>query len=487
MILILLLIPLLTIVAILFNKRKAAPIAAVGSALQLLYAVALTWMYLKHGKIFAGSLSWFTPLNINFAYDLDGVSMVMILLTALVVFAGTMVSLRLKDGGREFFVLLMLLSLGAYGYFVSTDLFALFFFLELAIVPKYLLIGIFGSGNKERNAMKLALMLSFGSALVFIGIIAFVFMSFLQTGVLSWNMADLAAVHLPLWSQSILFLLLFTGFGIFTAMFPFHSWAPDGHSSAPTAASMFLAGVSMKLGGYGCLRVATVLLPDAAVHLSWIFVLLGVAGVLYGAFATLKQSDIKYMNAFSSVSHCGFVIMGIAMLTPVAIKGALLQMVSHGLMTALFFAAIGMMYTRTHTRDMDALSGILQKAPFLGSVLMLVGFCSLGLPGMSGFVAEMTVFVGSWDRIGVGYKIATILACSSIVITAVYILRAVGKVVWGAVTSESVASIKDLRWDEKCACIILLLAIFFIGLAPFWVGRLIDTDCAQMASVFMFN
>lgn len=487
MILILLLIPLLTLGVILFNKKKAAPIAAVGSAVQLLFVIALTALYLKNGKIYSGTLTWFEPLKIQFAYALDGVSMVMILLTALVVFAGVMVSLKQSEGGREFFVLLMLLSLGAYGYFVSTDLFALFFFLELAIVPKYLLIGLFGSGEKEKNAMKLALMLSLGSAMVFVGMIAMVYMAYMQTGVLSWDMAYLATVHLPVWAQTFLFFILFTGFGIFTAMFPFHSWAPDGHSSAPTAASMFLAGVSMKLGGYGCLRVATVLLPEAAVQWSWIFVLLGVAGVLYGAFATLRQTDIKYMNAFSSVSHCGFVIMGIAMLTPVAIKGAVLQMVSHGLMTALFFAAIGMMYSRTHTREMDALSGILQKAPFLGSVLMLVGFCSLGLPGMSGFVSEMTVFVGSWARVGLGYKIATILACASIVITAVYILRAVGKVVWGAVKTEHVASIKDIRWDEKCACIILLLAIFFIGLAPFWVGRLIDADCAQMASVFMLK
>lgn len=466
--------PLVTLALILFKKRWAAPIAAIGSGLQLIFVCVLSWIYLTRTQNLSVSLPWFEPLNINLAFSLDGIGLLMCVLTALVVFGGVWVSLRMDSRKREFFVLMMLLSIGAYGFFLTSDLFVLFFFLELAIVPKYLLIGMYGSGAKEKNAMKLALMLSAGSAMVFIGIIALVYTSFLQTGVLTWDMETLQQTHLSLGTQSVLYFLLFTGFGIFTAMFPFHSWAPDGHSSAPTAASMFLAGVSMKLGGFGCLRVATMLLPEAAAQWSWVFIILGVAGIMYGAFATLRQNDIKYMNAFSSVSHCGFVVLGIAMLTPVAMKGAVLQMVSHGLMTALFFGAIGMMYTRTHTRDMDALGGVLQKAPFLGSVMMIVGLCSLGLPGMSGFVAEMTVFVGSWQRAGLGYRIATILACASIVITAVYILRAIGRVVWGAVKDHHVSEMSDLRWDEKIASVVLILAILCVGLAPMIVDKFFE-------------
>ncbi len=192
----------------------------------------------------------------------------------------------------------------------------------------------------------------------------------------------------------ICFPLLFVGFGVFGALFPFHTWVPDGHSSAPTAGSMFLAGISMKLGGYGCLRVATYLMPEGAKEYSNIIIVLSTIAILYGAFATMMQKDLKYINAYSSVSHCGFVLLGIGMLTKTAMTGAVMQMVSHGLMTALFFAVIGMIYERTHTRQVNEMGGLLKVMPFITTVLFIVGLCSLGLPGLSGFVAEMTVFMG---------------------------------------------------------------------------------------------
>lgn len=486
----LLIIPFLTLLALLLQKgsRNMWLTSAIGSGVQMLFTFYLTYLFVNargvgdsSALLFTQSYDWFGPLDIRFSFGIDGISLVMILLTSLVVFTGSLVSKAIRDQEKEFYVLLTLLALGAYGFFISTDLFMLFFFLELAVVPKFLLIGIWGSGRKEDNAMKLALMLMAGSMLVFIGIVGLYFFVGWQTGHYTWNIQEIAQATLPLIQQRVLYLTLFIGFGVFTAMFPFHSWAPDGHSSAPTAASMFLAGVSMKLGGYGCLRVATYLLPDAARELSWIFVILASAAILYGALVTLRQKDMKYMNAFSSISHTGFVLLGIAMLTRASIMGAVMQMVSHGVMTALFFAVIGMIYQRTHTRQMDEMSGVLKQSPFIGSLFIIVGLCSLGLPGMSGFVSEMTLLVGSWERTGLFYRVATILACTSIVITAVYILRAIGKVVWGEVHHRTVAGISDATTSERLVGVLLVAAIFFIGSFPFWITQLLDADSLEIA------
>jgi NADH-quinone oxidoreductase subunit M len=487
--LILLLIPLITALAILFTRRDNVIkiIALVGSVLQLFYSIWLTIFYISYRAagikglmLFEKSAEWFAPLHIYFRVGVDGISLAMVLLTAIVVVGGILVSWKIQKQVKEFFFLILFLSLGAYGFFITTDLFAMFFFLELAIVPKYLLIGIWGSGKKEYSAMKLVLMLMGGSALVFLGILG-LYLSSGWFGVApTWDLHQLANLKIPIEIQRVLYLLIFTGFGVFTALFPFHTWAPDGHSSAPTAASMFLAGISMKLGGYGCLRVATYLLPDAAKELSWIFIILASIAIIYGAFATMMQKDLKYMNAYSSVSHCGFVILGIAMLTKVAIMGAVMQMVSHGIMTALFFAAIGMIYDRTHTRIAGELGGMLKHIPFISSAFIIAGLCSLGLPGFSGFVSEMTVFVGSWERSGIFYKTATILACASIVVTAVYILRAIGLAIWGTVTNKEYSELKDATWSEKAAAILLVAGIVFIGLFPFWLINLIGNDSSHI-------
>jgi len=268
--------------------------------------------------------------------------------------------------------------------------------------------------------------------------------------------------------------LLFLGFGVFTALFPVHTWVPDGHSSAPTAGSMFLAGISMKLGGYGCLRVATWLLPEGARQYGDLIVVLSAIAILYGAFATMMQRDLKYINAYSSVSHVGFSLLGIGMLTHTAITGALLQMVSHGLRTALFFAVIGMVYDRTHTRMVNEMGGLLKVMPFIGTVFFLVGLCSLGLPGFSGFVAEMTVFMGSWQHDELFYRVATIASCASIVVTAVYILRAAGKSIMGPMADEHHLTLSDAAWNEKLAAVVLLTGIVIIGIAPFWLNTLLE-------------
>lgn len=481
----LIILPIVTILGIIAAKKEIhiKSIALIGSSLQLILSVILTALYVQMrgtGAIapylFQSSYVWFEPLKIYFTSGIDGISLVMILMTALVVLAGVLVSWKINTQVKEFFFLLILLSLSAYGFFMTTNLFAMFFFLELAVIPKFLLIGMWGSGRKEYSSMKLALMLMAGSALVFLGMIGL----FYETGMQSWDIQDIVKLHIPVATQRVLYLLLFVGFGVFTAMFPFHTWAPDGHSSAPTAASMFLAGISMKLGGYGCLRVATYLLPDAAQELSWIFIILAAIAIIYGAFATMMQKDLKYMNAYSSVSHVGFIILGIAMLTKVAFTGAVMQMVSHGIMTALFFAAIGMIYDRAHTRQADELGGMLKQIPFIGAAFIISGLTSLGLPGFSGFVSEMTVFIGSWERVGIFYRVATILAAASIVVTAVYILRAIGFAIWGTVTNKEFLKLKDATWSERTATVILVLGILLIGFAPFLFVRLIDMDTATI-------
>jgi NADH-quinone oxidoreductase subunit M len=454
------------------NAAQARMTALTGAVLQLLLVgkLMLEYVSVAPGEFaFVQRLAWFPSLHIDYSVGVDGIAVAMIALTSMVVLAGVLVSWNVSKMSREFFLLLMLLSAGAYGFFVSMDLFLQFFFLELAVIPKYLLIGIWGSGRKEYSANKLALMLMGGSALVFVGLLGVYFRS--ATSV-SFDWMTASGSVMPVKDQLFFFPFLFIGFGVFTALFPFHTWVPDGHSSAPTAASMFLAGISMKLGGYGCLRVAMYLMPEAAQYYSlWIIVLATIA-VFYGAFATMMQTDLKYINAYSSVSHCGFVLLGIGMMTRSSIQGAVLQMVSHGLMTALFFAAIGMLYERTHTRKVAELGGVMKSMPFVSALFFLAGLCSLGLPGLSGFVSEMTVFVGAWERAETVYRVLTVLSCMSIVVTAVYILRALGKAIMGAPDSHAL-HFSDAAWNERAASFVLMAGILVIGITPFLLNDLI--------------
>lgn len=477
----LIILPLVTAIGVLFCKgiKQIRNVSLTGASLQMIFAFSLLIQYWKERAagnqsqmLFQEDDTWYAPLNIHYHIGVDGISISMILLTAFVVIAGVLVSWTMEKLTKEFFFLLLFLSVGAYGFFISLDLFTMFFFLEVAVIPKFLLIGIWGSGKKEYSAMKLALMLMGGTALVFVGLMGLYFNTNTANGSHTFDLLQIAQMHIRVEAQKLFFPFAFVGFGIFTAIFPFHTWVPDGHSSAPTAASMFLAGISMKLGGYGCLRVATFLMPDAAHIYAPVIVALATIAIIYGAFATMMQTDLKYINAYSSVSHCGFVLLGIGMLTRTSINGAVLQMVSHGLMTALFFAAIGMIYTRTHTRVVAQLGGLLKVTPFISTVFVIAGLCSLGLPGLSGFVAEVTVFMGSWQNPDKLYRLATILACASIVVTAVYILRAAGKTVMGPI-SNAYEKLTDAKWNEIIAAGLLIIAIVSIGVAPFWLNDLI--------------
>ena len=324
-----------------------------------------------------------------------------------------------------------------------------------------------------------------GSALLLVGILGIYFHSAPEGGQLSMNILEISKHTIPMSAQYLFFPLTFVGFGVLGAMFPFHTWSPDGHASAPTAVSMLHAGVLMKLGGYGCFRVAIFLMPEAANELAWIFLTLTGISVVYGAFSAIKQTDLKYINAYSSVSHCGLVLFAILMLNQTAMTGAVLQMLSHGLMTALFFALIGMIYGRTHTRDVREMGGLMKVMPFLSVCFVIAGLASLGLPGLSGFVAEMTVFVGSFEHTDTFHRVFTIVACSSIVITAVYILRMVGKVFYGSVLNKDHLALTDAVWFERLSVVVLIVAIAGLGMAPLWVSNMINDSLLPVVQQLM--
>lgn len=472
------------------NIKQIRGVMVAGSTLLLILAGVLTWLYLaergagnKAEMLFTDSMVWYAPLNIHYAIGVDGISVAMLLLSAIIVFTGTFASWQMKILTKEYFLWFCLLSTGVFGFFISVDLFTMFMFYEIALIPMYLLIGVWGSGKKEYAAMKLTLMLMGGSALLLAGILGIYF----SAGATTMNLLELAQLHnIPIEAQRIFFPLTFLGFGILGALFPFHTWSPDGHASAPTAVSMLHAGVLMKLGGYGCFRVAIYLMPEAAHELGWIFLILTSISVIYGALSAIVQTDLKYINAYSSVSHCGLVLFAILMYNQTAMTGAVLQMLSHGLMTALFFALIGMIYGRTHTRDIRLMGGLMKVIPFLSVGYVIAGLANLGLPGLSGFVAEMSIFVGSFQNTDMFHRVLTIIACTSIVITAVYILRVIGKILYGNVVNPEHLKLKDATWDERFSVICLIIAVAGLGLSPLWVSNMIQESVLPVVQHLIF-
>ena len=475
-------IPVLTLagLAICKNIKQVRAVSVVGASVLMVLGVYLLVEFLQLREagdtaemLFRGDWTWYEPLNIKLALGVDGISVAMLLLSCIIVFAGVFASWNMDPLPREYFMWFWLLSTGVFGFFISIDLFTMFMFYEVALIPMYLLIGVWGSGNKNYSAMKLTLMLMGASALLMLGIIGIYYHSSAD-GNLTMNILDIAKNNaIPHEWQYFLFPMTFVGFGVLGAMFPFHTWSPDGHASAPTAVSMLHAGVLMKLGGYGCFRIAIYLMPFAANELAWIFLILTGISVVYGAFSACVQTDLKYINAYSSVSHCGMVLFAIVMLNTTAMTGAIMQMLSHGLMTALFFALIGMIYGRTHTRDIRKMGGLMQIMPFLGVGYVIAGLANLGLPGFSGFVAEMTIFVGSFAHADMFHRVLTIMACSAIVITAVYILRVVGKMLYGPVHDEHHRTLTDAVWHEKFAVITLIVCVAGLGCFPNFFNEII--------------
>jgi len=427
------------------------------------------------GSVLIADMPWIPAMGIHYTLAADGISRVLVVLTGLAAVAGILFSWTVKERTSEFFAFFLALIGGVYGVFLSVDLFVLFVFYEIAIVPKYFLIAIWGSTRREYGAMKLALYSFIGSAMVLIGLLA----AYVMSGAHSMDLHTLAAYQYPVSFQLWAFPLVFTGFAILAGMWPFHTWAPTGHVAAPTAASMLLAGVVMKLGAYGCLRVAMTVFPHGMDPWGWsflgigswrtVFALLAVIGIVYGAAVALVQNDFKFVIGYSSVSHMGLVLLGLMTLTQVGIDGAVLQMFSHGVLAGLLFAVVGcIVYERTHTRDLAILGKLRlgKTLPFAAIVFAISGMASMGLPGFSGFVAEMQVLMGAWQAFPWFAAVAGI----GIVVGVAYTWRALQRVFLNdAPVTEPVedhAPYAPITWAEWAGVLLLTGTSLLVGLMP---------------------
>jgi NADH-quinone oxidoreductase subunit M len=425
---------------------------------------------------FQEQYEWLPQLGVSYFVGVDGLSAPLVLLTGIVIFTGVIISQRIDDRPREFFAFLFILASGVFGVFVALDLFGLFFFYEIAVFPMYLLIAIWGwKETREYAAMKLTLYLFIGSVIALVGALAMYF----EAGLGTFNMLALEQVAFSVDFQRLWFPFIFFGFAVLGGIFPFHNWSPDGHVAAPTAVSMFHAGVLMKLGAFAALRVGILLLPEgASYHFPWIIVLT-LVNVVYGAFIAMTQTDLKYMIGFSSVSHMGLVVMGFATLTNDGFVGAGIQMVSHGVMTALFFAVTGMLYDQGHTRQIPELGGLMKVMPFAGFAFIIGGLVSMGMPGFSGFIAEFPIFMGVWRS----YPIVAIIAVISIVITAAYILRAVSRVFFGELPAALEGHMHDIAPSEKVALGLMCMVLIGLGIFPAVMVPMVESGVDALSSL----
>jgi NADH-quinone oxidoreductase subunit M len=444
------------------EQKKAIRITALTAAC---FALALSlWVYISYDKSVAGyqfieKYSWMPMMGISLHFGVDGLSAPLVLLTGIVMVTGVMISWGIEDRPREFFAFLFLLASGVFGVFVSLDLFMLFFFYEIAVFPMFLLIAIWGwIKTREYAAMKLTLYLFIGSVISLIGALVM----FWTSGAHTFDMLVLETVKFSPVFQKIWFLPVFLGFAILGGIFPFHNWSPDGHVAAPTAVSMFHAGVLMKLGAFAALRVGIMLLPEGAKFWAPLIMGLALVNIVYGAFIASVQTDFKYVIGFSSVSHMGLVMMGFATLKPEGLIGAGVQMFSHGVMTALFFAAVGMVYDRTHTRDIPKLGGMIKPLPMVAIGVIIGSLVSMGMPGFSGFVAEFPIFMGIWKT----QWLVAVLAAISIVVTASYVLLVVRRVFFGKMPSEFEGHIQPINILDKISLILLMTLMVGIGVFP---------------------
>lgn len=419
-------------------------------------------------------LPWIAAISSHYLVGADALSILMLVLATVIIFTGILASWKLDHGQKVFFALIQILAASVYGVFMSFDLALFFVFYEMEALCMYLIIAGYGSGDKDYGGKKLTLTLAVGSAMVLAVLIGV----FIEGG--SWSLLELANVKLPEEFQMWAFPLLFMGFAVSSSLFPFHFWSPAGHSSAPTAVSMFAAGVMMKMGAYGCLRVALYLMPEAAkVWLPYVLAFV-IFNVVLGPFIAMRHKDLKYITAYSSISHLGLIFLGLAAVTPVSLRGAALQMLSHGFLTGLFFATIGMIYGRTHTRDITQMGGIMKVMPFLGVGFVIAGFAGLGLPGFSGFVAESTIFIGSFQNGDTFTRVVTILAILSITATAVYILQTANRMLHGPIRNPHFAELTDADFEEKVVVVIFVLFLLLLGLCPAPFADFLDTSISPI-------
>jgi NADH-quinone oxidoreductase subunit M len=450
--------------------------ALAGAVISLVLAVMVVVSYnLKGGGFqFLETHALLPALGVQYALGLDGMGGAMVLLTGIIIFAGVLASWGVTERPKEFFALLLVLVSGVFAVFTARDLFLFFLGYELAVLPMYLLIGIWGTGKREYSAMKLTLYLMVGSALMLVGILAMYFAG----GAQGFHLDHLRHVAYSRTFQITFFPILFLGFGTLAGFWPFHTWSPDGHASAPTAVSMLHAGVLMKLGAFGIIRIGVEMLPIGAQVWVPYLALFTLVNIVYGALVAMAQTDLKYVVAYSSVSHMGIVLLGICTLNPIALNGAVLQMFSHGIMTGLFFALVGMVYGRTHTRVIPDMGGLAAQMPFLALAFAVAGLVSLGLPGFSGFVAELLVFLGAF-RV---YPLLAAVAVTGVLFTAIYVLRVVQKIFFGPV-KPAFAGITDANWVEKTCLAALMLVLLGVGVYPGWLVTLINSSIAPLAKM----
>lgn len=474
-------IPVLGALAVMVTpKDSKVMIRVISSAFSFLMLVVSAIIFFGYDRSMGGyqlveQYSWLKQLGVTLYMGVDGISAPMVLLTGIIIFTGSLASWSIEDRPKEYFVLLLLLVAGVFGTFVAIDLFFLFFFYELAVLPMYLLIGVWGAGPKEYAAMKLTIHLMLGSALIWVAFVAIYFTAGLGT----FDLLQIQSVKFSAVFQSIMFLSLFLGFGTLAGFWPLHSWSPVGHACAPTAVSMLHAGVLMKLGAYGIIRIAMTLFPDGAAYWLPILAFFTIINVVYGAFSAMGQTDLKYVIAYSSVSHMGLVLLGICSKNALALDGAVLQMVSHGIMTGLFFSLVGMVYDRTHTREIAKFGGLATNMPFIASSFAIAGLASLGLPALSGFVAEFFVLTGALKA----YPVLGIIAISGIVVTAAYVLRVLKRIFFGEANTPEFTKLTDATFREKLAPVILIGFIIAIGVYPSWIMDTINVGVQELLTL----
>jgi NADH-quinone oxidoreductase subunit M len=413
---------------------------------------------------------WIPEMGVHYHLAVDGISLTLIVLTGIAATAGILFSWNIEHRVGEFFALFLALIGGVYGVFLSADAFAFFVFYEIAIVPKYFLIANWGSTNREYGAMKLVLYSFAGSALVLAGLL----WAYTAGGGKSFALADLAAAatHFTSAQQLGMFGLVFLGFAILAGLFPFHTWAPTGHVAAPTAASMLLAGVVMKLGAYGCLRVAMATFPLGLAFWQPTIAWLAIIGIVYAGLVALVQDDFKFVIGYSSVSHMGFVLLGLAAANAQAVGGAVLQMFSHGVIAGLLFAVVGrMVYDRTHTRRLADLRAmpLHRLMPFAALTFVLAGMASMGMPGFSGFPAELTILIGTWKA----SHVWSIFAAVGVIVAAAFTLRVMQVAFFGTTDRATPHSVPHaphplprITWPERTAALLLIAATVYVGLKP---------------------
>jgi NADH-quinone oxidoreductase subunit M len=442
------------------------------------------WLYLHYDLTAAGfqffeTIPLVPSLGIQYELAIDGMSLVMVLLTAIIILAGVFASWTVKTRDQEFYALLLILVTGVFGVFVSLDLFVFFLFYEIAVLPMYLLIGIWGSsgevrpqgvfgwafgrtgvGTKEYAAMKLTLYLLFGSAFILVGMLAL----YVAAGSTSFSLLALQQVDFDPTLQSWVFLAFYIGFGILAAIFPFHTWSPDGHASAPTAVSMLHAGVLMKLGAYGVIRLGMGLLPDATHEWAWLVGAIACINIVYGALSAMSQTDLKYVVAYSSVSHMGIVMLGAATLTESGLNGSVFQMFAHGIMTGLFFALVGLVYEKAHSREIFKMGGFATMMPGIAVAFTIGGLSSLGLPATAGFVAEFLTFLGAWTSASSWWLFPAVIGAF---LTSLYVLRVVRAIFWGPKSTDPhFQNLPDAQGTEWVAMVLLVGVLVLFGVLP---------------------